>query len=288
MARFRKTYRKRGRGKWRQQKLAIGTVQKIARRVAKMQIAKQEEPLFSSNILGGRAGNNTEDTVRCVVTRSGLFEIAPGLTNLLSINNAPVQHHPQTFPYQLFVPPSGVPQTLSVQSMNRFRAGRSIHLKGLAVKGYLCLGKDMGNARVHLGIYSSEDTLVNPQGYLPELDGIQMRRDIPDTEKLNGTKAKTTITLNHRANDQEVKIPVNLYLKVDKRITYNPKQTTSTPAMDELWYEDKRYYLIIYSDTKDDILSGGIASNIPNAQLQATLDRFPTFYGRFTAYYRDS
>lgn len=284
-------YRRRGRkkkGKWRQQKLAVGTVQKIARRVAKYQIQELEEPKFSVNLLGGRPGNNTEDVVRCIITRSGLFEVAPQATGFLS-NTAqyPIQIHPITYPYDVVQGQAG--QVEKVTTGYGMRAGNTIMLKGLGLKGYLCLGKDCANARVHVGIYKSENNLTDPQSFLPELDGMQLRREIDTTEKLNGTKCKRTYTLNHRANENEVKVPINLYLPVNKRIKYGKNQPDrDSGVMSQIYFDDLRYYLIMYSDRKDTVLAGGIGNTVVNADQTQIYDSHPTFYGRWTAYYRDA
>lgn len=291
MGRYNRKWQKNGNAKrkWRQQKLAVGTVQKIARRVAKMQIEKQEEPKFAVNLVGGLAANTTSLPTRCIITKSGLYHILPGpAANLLNISNEPLQNHPMTYPFETdLTGQTGV--NLKVNTGKGYREGDTIVLKGIGLKGYMCLGKDIANARVYAGFHKAEQTIVNPQGYLPELDGMVVRREIDSTEKLNGTKESKTWTLNHRANDQEIKIPVNLYLKVQKRIRYNKNQPDKDAGvMDQIWYEDLRYYLVMYSDCPDDVLTGGIPNNIPNANMQQILDRFPTFYGRFTAYYRDS
>lgn len=283
----RKRYKKRRSGKWRQQKLAVGTVQKIARRVAKFQIAKQEEPKYTVTILGGRPANVTTDVTRCIITRSGLFEISPGAVNLQNIPQVGIQHHPITYPTN--VDTTGQAGDKKVFSGAGRREGDTIMLKGLGLKGYLCLGKSCPNARVHIGFYKSENSLTDPQNLLPELDGFQLRREIDTTEKLNGTKAGKTYTLNHRANEQEVKVPINMYLPVNKRIKYGKNQpVVSTGVMSQIYYDDLRYYLVMYSDAKDQVLTGGIATTLPNSDLQKVIDTHPTFYGRWVAYYRDA
>lgn len=265
----------------------MGTVQKIARRVAKFQIAKQEEPKYTVTILGGRPANVTTDVTRCIITRSGLFEISPGPTNLQNIPQLLIQHHPITYPTN--VDTTGQAGDKKVFSGAGRREGDTIMLKGLGLKGYLCLGKSCPNARVHVGIYKSESNLTDPQTFLPELDGFQLRREIDTTEKLNGTKCGKTYTLNHRANDQEVKVPINLYLPVNKRIKYGKNQpVVSTGVMSQIYYDDLRYYLVMYSDAKDQVLTGGISTTLPNSDLDKVLDTHPTFYGRWVAYYRDA
>lgn len=285
----RKTYRRRrkNKGKWRQQKLAVGTVQKIARRVANMQIAKKEEPKYTVAILGGRPANVMSDVTRCIVTRSGLFEISPGAQNLQNIPQNLIMHHPITYPTE--VDTQGQAGLKKVVSGAGRREGDTIILKGLGLKGYLCLGKSCPNARVHIGIYKSENNINDPQLLLPELDGFQLRREIDTTEKLNGTKCQKTYTLNHRANEQEVKIPVNMYLPVNKRIKYGKNQpVASAGVMQQIWYDDLRYLLVMYSDAKDMVLTGGIPNTLPNSDLDKVLDTHPTFYGRWVAYYRDA
>lgn len=241
-------------------------------------------------ILGGRPANSMSDVIRCIVTRSGLFEISPntgtGFLNVLP--QLPIQHHPITYPTDVnFTQPAG--QHYKVSSGAARREGDSIMLKGLGLKGYLCLGKDCANARVHVGMFKSENNIADPQALLPELDGFQLRREIDTTEKLNGTKVGKTYTLNHRSSATEVKIPVNLYLPLNKRIKYGKNQPDVDEAlMSQIWYEDLRYYIVMYSDVKDEVLTGGIPGTVPNADLLSVYNKFPTFYGRWVAYYRDA
>ena len=287
-------FRRKTSRKWRQQKLAVGTVQKIARRVAKIQIEKKEEPKYALTILGSKPGNNTEDPLRCVITKTGLYKIYPSSSgNLANVDQFNLQHHPMTYPYDVVQGQAGAVE--KVTTGYGMRAGDTISLKGIGFKGFLCLGKSCANARVHLGIYKSESDLTGqnstdrPVDLLPPLDGMVVRREIENTEKLNGTKAIKTFTLNHRADDNEVKIPVNLYLPTSRRIRYNKNQPDRDAGlMAQSQYEDLRYHFVCFSDVKDDALTGGISSTIPNSDYQATLDRFPTLYGRWTAYYRDS
>lgn len=286
MPRRRYSKKSRLKRKWRQQKVSVGTIAKIAKKVATYEIKKKEEPKFSLNILGSPPVDSASLPTRCVITKTGLYEISPNAAtgSLDSIWQQRVQHHPQTQPL-LDDQGAGGTQVLSGFGT---RVGDTVELKGIAVKGYLLLGKECENARIYMGFHSAEQQLNNPSAYLPRLDGMQLRRNIADTEKLNGTKVSKMFTLNHRAQDEEVKIPVNMYLPINKRVRYNLNQTPGTP-MNEIWYMDKRYYFVCYSDTPNgSTVQGGIAPGIPNAQLQQTLDKFPQFYGSFRAYYRDS
>lgn len=253
-----------------------------------MQIQKQEEPKFSVNLLGGRPADTTSDVVRCVITRSGLWEVNTdaGTGFLTNVNQASIQVHPITYPLDVIQGQAGVVHR--VTTGRGMRVGDTIRLKGLGLKGYLCLGKECANARVHIGIYSSENNITDPQALLPELDGFQLKREIETAEKLNPTKVRRTYTLNHRANENEVKIPVNLYLPLNKRIRYNDGQPDRDTMFSQIQFDDLRYYIVMYSDRKDSVLAGGIGPAVPNAQLAATLDSHPTFYGRWTAYYRDA
>ena len=199
------------------------------------------------------------------------------------------QHHPITYPAQTpLVGAQGA--QLKLNSGQGFRIADTINLTGIGLKGYLCLGKDCDNAQVYAGIHKAESTLTNPIEFLPPLDGMVVRRSINNAEKLNGTKATKRWSLNHRANDQEVKIPVNMYLPLNKRIRYDRNQPdTDQGTMSQSVYDDLRYYLVMYSDVPDEALpGGGVGPQVPIAQQQDVYDRFPTFYGRWTAYYRDS
>lgn len=284
-----KKWRNNNRRKWRQQKVSVGTIAKIAKKVAIKEQQKKEEPKYAINIFGAVPVDTTQDIGRCIITRGGLFEVATDVASgfLSNVNQEFLQHHPVTYPLDVVQGQAGVVEKVSAGK--GMRMADSIVMTGIGIKGYLCLGKDCPNARVHIGIYTSENNLVGRQSYLPQLDGFTLRREIATTEKLNNTKRKRTYTLNHRANEQEVKVPVNIFLKLNRRIKYASSQPDrDAGVMNQQYYQDLRYYAIIYSDIKDEVITGGIAPNIPNADLEATLDRYPTFYGRWTAYYRDS
>ncbi len=223
----------------------------------------------------------------CVVTRTGLYEVRPNsATGVLDgIDQVAIQHHPQTFPYADDAG-QGAAQVITGAAT---RAGQTIQLKGLAVKGFLVLGKNCPNARVHIGIYKAESTLNQPFSYLASLDGMELRRQIPHFEKLNKTKCGKTWTLNHRSAEDSLKVPVNLYLKIGKRVRYNEKQPAMVvqSPMDQQWYTDDRYYLVAYSDVPNADPQTGIPNNVPNLQLITELEKWPRFYGSFRAYYRD-
>lgn len=287
-------YRRKGRGKrkWRQQKLAIGTVQKIARQVAKYEIKEKEEPKFSLVLLGGTAANSASLPVRCIITKSGLYQMTPLNTGFLSnASQTSIQHHPITYPSETaLVGQQG--QRLKLDSGANYRIGDTINLTGVGLKGFLCLGKDCQNAQVYCGIHKAEQTIDTPIDFMTTLDGMEIRRQINNAEKLNGTKAVKRWSLNHRANEQEVKIPVNMYLSLNKRIRYDRNQPDRDAGnMSQDMYDDLRYYLVFYSDVPDEVLpaaGGGVGPAVPVADQQAVYDRFPTFYGRWTAYYRDA
>ena len=287
--RFRK---KRGRGKWRQQKLAVGTVQKIARQVAKFEIKEKEEPKFSLVLLGGSAANSASQPVRCIITKSGLYQMTPLNTGFLSnFTQTPIQHHPITYPSETDLQGQAGAK-LKLTSGAGYRIGDTVNLTGIGLKGFLCLGKNCPNAQVYAGFHKAEQTIDEPINFLTTLDGMEIRRQINNAEKLNGTKVRKRWSLNHRANDQEVKIPVNMYLPLNKRIRYDRNQPDRDSGnMSQDVYDDLRYYLVMYSDVPDEVLpqaGGGVGPQVPNAQQQDVYDRFPTFYGRWTAYYRDA
>ena len=296
--RYRKKFRKkRVRKKWRQQKVSVGTIAKIAKKVSNMQIRKKQEPKFSNIRLGVQATTLDGRDITCMVFRSGLYQVNQQPSGFLSsFNQLLNQNHPQTYPEQVEAAPS-----TAVRSGKETRQGDTIELTGLALQGYFLLGGGVNNATIRVSLCSAEQTLSEPVFLLPDVNGMQIRRTIENTEQLNVIRSRY-ITMNHSAGG--VRLPqdptdplVNstrrynfkMYhrFKRPQRIRYNEGQNSAFP-ISLASYMDKRYYIIFKSDIPDPSPSGGLPTNIPNSDLLPTLNQGVQFYGRWTAYYRDA
>lgn len=274
------------RRKWRQQKVAIGTIQKIAKRVANMQIEKKLEPKWSNLQLGFPNTAITGKPLRCVIFKSGVYKVGPGLppsTFLFGALMNRSMHHPQTVPLELS------PTTTAIESGAYRRQGDTIEVKGLSLKGMFIQGSECPSVTVRVSLCSAQETLPNPVALLPQLDWMTVRRSIDDTEKLNVLKT-WELNFNQTADETERRRPFSFYhrFKSGKRIRYNENQALVYPGISETSYQDTRYYLVVYSDLPDESPTGGIPSNIPNAQLQDVLARNVSFQGAFNCYYRDA
>lgn len=274
---------------WRQQKLAVNTVKKIAKAVTRLEMQKKTEPKFSINVLGQPAPTLIQENFSCVLYRSGLYLITLNgpATFLQGTNMLKLQHHPQTVPtFNLGTGLGGA----TIESGPRTRIGDTIEMTGLDVSGYITLGKTLEHATVHIGLYKADQTLVNGVvPLLPKLSGMQIRRQIDFTEVPNKIVSKT-FTINHSANSTSTRRKFQLYhrFKKSRRVKYNDGQT-SDQTINEARYMDDRYYLVMYSDRPDLQITGGIPPNqIVAADYKQYLDDNVQFIGRYTAYYRDS
>lgn len=278
-------YRRRNKKKWRQQKLAVGTVQAIAKQVTRLEMQKQTEPKFSINVLGTPSPTVHQRALRCVILKTGLYKITltPNAEYLQSNWQINLQHHPQTTPTFQIGAPAGSP----IESGPRTRIGDSIDMTGLDVSGYITLGKDLSNAAVHIGLYKADQTL-NSVTYLPKLNEMEIRRELDNTERPNKIVSRTFM-LNHGAQNTTTRRKFRLYhrFKKPRRVKYNQGQT-SDQVVNEARYQDDRYYLVMYSDVPDEVVAGGISPNQAASTYEALLDKNVSWQGRFTCYYRDS
>lgn len=251
--------------------------------MTQLELQKNSEPKFTINVLGKPAQTIIDRDRVCIIYRSGLYRIDPDIANvnLVSGNQIRLQHHPQTVPtYQIGAAAGSV-----IESGPRTRVGDTIEMTGLDICGYLTLGKGLANATVHIGLYKA-DVTVNTVPLLPRLDAMTIRRQHDFTEVPNKITSRT-FTLNHSANGTATRRKFQIYhrFKKPRRVKYNQGQT-SDQTINEARYMDDRYYLVMFSDTPDEVVGGGIGIH-PVAQLQQLLDKNITFYGRYTAYYRD-
>lgn len=288
----RKFYKKRRRRrqnkkkKWRQQKVSIGTIQKIAKTVATYQIKKKLEPKWSNLQLGFPQSAYNADPIKCLLFKSGLYKITqgPGIGGTLqSANMSRSQHHPQTVPTELS------PVTTAILSGVNRREGETIEMTGLSVKGLFIQGSECPSVTVRISLCVASETLLQPVALLPQIDFMTIRRSIDDTEKLNVIKT-WEINFNKTADTTERRRQFGFYhrFKKGRRIRYNENQALVFPGISEASYQDTRYYLVMYSDHPDEDPLGGIPTGIPNGQYETVMSRNLQFYGSFNCYYRDA
>lgn len=281
---MRRKQRKRNtKRKWRQQKVSIGTIQKIARQVSTYQIKKQAEPKWSNLQLGFPNADIQGKPITCLVFKSGLYKVSSGVPGFLQCSiMLRSQHHPQTVPLAV-AGAVGAP----IDTGPHKRIGETINMTGLALKGMFIQGSTALSQTVRISLCTAKCTLPDPRQLLPNLDFMTVRRNIDDTEKLNVVKT-WELNFNQTAATEPRRRPFSFYVKLNQRFRYNDDQSTQFPGIQETAYQDKRYYLVMYSDVPDEAPGGGIPLNIPNNQLNQVQQRNIQFYGRFTAYYRDS
>lgn len=284
------TRKSRTRKKWRQQKLSVGTVAKIAKKIANFQIQKKAEPKYSLVQIGDAAPNFGSNPNPYLLMKSGAYKLNPGPVNLNSANLNLVGFHPQTIQPQAG---GGV-----IDTSHGTRNGDTIQLKRVAFSGTLVLPSGCPNARVHIGIYSAKSTQNNPRAKLPDADFMTMRRSIDDFQELNHVVSKTWV-VNKTAGSsienpgavqnpffegQIRKINFNLtkYFK-NRRIRYDEDANNTIPIQN---FSDLRYYLVMYSDVPDPSTNGGIGQQ-PNANITRLQNNYPLVYGKWLSYYRD-
>lgn len=271
--------RKNKRSLWRQQKLAVGTVKKIAKEVANIQIRKQVEPKYSLLTLGAFGTlSQQSQPVGWLITSRGLYNTVTGAY----LNDT--TFHPYTA-LLTAEPPANVGDNQLINSAAGSRIGNSINLTGISLKGYIIYPRtiDAGTV-IRANVYHAKHDLdLNLIDYEPSLHCDEIPRELDDVNQVSKVMGKTWI-LNHRYGGADMKVPVRLYKsfgKAGKRIDYN--DIPNTPAECKLVdFKSSRYLLSMTSDVP--MPSAGMS--VPPTAGQIEL--FPQFYGQFTAYYRDA
>lgn len=255
--------------KWRQQKLSIGTIEKISKRIALHQIQKQEEPKFTLLTIGAFAA--TGPPIGNIIARDGQYN---GLTGIYLNNDYFAPHTVKTI-----VSPAN---PIEVPTGRGTRLGDSVELVGIALRGTLVYPSQMDTGcRVRMTIFKAD----GPQGknlneYQTCIDLDDNSRMINDSEEISKVKEKHWL-LNHKTGSQTSKYNVNMYVrfKKPKRIRYN--ETVVNPAACSLLdFQDTKYRLSLTSDVPPQAFVSPVPAAVRN--------QYPQFYGQWTCYYRDS
>lgn len=267
----RRRYRRNNRAKWRQQKLAVGTVQKIAKRVAIYQMQKKEEPKFTLLTIGSFPQDAAP--IGDMLTMRGRYEGTSGLY----LNND--MFHPFTVRPPVIT--TGAVQT--VDSGRGTRIGDTVNLTGIALKGTLVFPKEIDHGvRVSISIYRADSVLSQDlYKYEFDLNNETNTRMIDDSEKIHKVAQKSWL-LNHTSGSQTIKRNVSMYIKFKngKRIRYN-EDLVHAQGCSLLDFQDTRYLCSMRSDVNGPaIFSDPVNANTRNA--------YPQFYGKWVCYYRDS
>lgn len=268
MAYGKKKFRKKRYGnkkaKWREQKISVGTIQKIARRVARHEDQKNIENLYSVlNI--GTPGTLESYALSRAVTKKGLSSPTMGTKDELLF-------HPFTTKMQV---DSLLPGVTEVDSNNGTRKGNEIFLRGLAVKGTINLPAGTPACRVRISVFKCDQHFSDLYDKQTPLDGMMLRRDLETgAEKITPVIQKEFSYNPNGGNNLNREFKVNLYKKIMKKIEYNATLVDEQSCSQADFKED-RYILSIISDHNATIVPP-MPTNIPQ------------FYGMFIAYYTDA
>lgn len=277
MAYGKKKFRKKRYGnkkrKWRQQKISVGTIQKIAKAVAVAEDEKNIENLFSEHVIGLRGTVSSRPSPQ-IVSKWGLSSALTGVKE-------PLLFHPFTIKSQI----TGVGPE-DVKDGNGYRKGQEIMLKGLAVKGIITLPAGQRAGSIRVVVVRCDQHFADLYDKMPFLDRMKLRRQIGDDEY------KISYVINHTYTYGTVPFPqptfppaattlatrqikVDLYKKMNKRIEYN-KQLQDNLSCNQGDFKEDRYILSITSQ-EPHLIVGPV---VPHT--------FPEFQGQFLAYYTDA
>lgn len=287
---------------WRQQKVSINTIKKIATSISKYQDRKSQEPKYSLVPLGTIPTDFTGLPNPYIIMNSGAYKLTVGPQNINVQDLNLIAHHPQTTQP---VPVQGA----AINTSDSTRIGDTIRLTRLSCTGTIVLPQGCEDTKIHIGIYSSKSLQLNPRSKLVDANNMTSRRAIEDFQELNHVASKTFI-MRHNIGAQVqtngwtyqqlpqgfpaaefkgsfTKKAFSLQVKfkgAGKRVRYNQDSTQILAGQD---YADLRYYLVMYSDRQSLNINGGIGIQ-PVASLNKILNEYPSFYGKWTAYYRDA
>lgn len=271
-------FKKRGRrqnkkAKWRQQKLAVGTIEKIARRVANIEIDKDLEAKWAT-LMVGDGGNSDTAPLPVLVTTRGMFDAVNGVD----------------FSNSYFAPRTALQQTLTqghprpIDAGEGFRIGDEVTVKGLSFKGLLKMPAACAHAQVTVKVVRFSAPLQQqPYSYFASLKYRELRRELPNNTRASVVKS-ITLNMNHRAYSRDVTKVIDIYVPLkDKKIRYKePALLFNQLSCAIADFQDEFYMLVIFSDTTHP--AAGFQTPIP----VATANLYPHLYGRWTCYYKDS
>lgn len=266
--------RKGGKAKWRQQKIAVGTIEKIARRVANIEIDKDVENKWST-FLVGNGGDSQTQPHPLLLSTEGMFDAVAAVdysntffapnTALAQINAAGVAPKP-------------------LVSGESYRIGDEVTVRGLSFKGLLKLPALCAHAVVTIKVVKFSAPLQQaPYRYFASLKWTNIRRMLLEPHRAKVVKS-VTMNLNYRAYSRDATRVVDIYCPLkDKKIRYKDPTALLDPLSCAIAdFQDDFYMLVAFADTTHP--AGGFVA--PIAPAQANL--FPHLYGRWTCYYKDS
>lgn len=267
-------FRRNGKQKWRQQKVAIGTIEKIARRVANYEIDKDVENKYSI-VQVGHGGTSRVSPLPLLLSTEGMYDAVTAL----DMNNS--YFAPNTVPAQ--AQQAGQPRPVNTGS--GFRLGDQVTVTGIGFKGLLKLPELCAHATVTIKLLKFDAPLGRPPwAYFASLKRTGIRR-----QQLEYNRAKVmksiTVNLNHRAYSRDVTREIDMYVKCkDKKIRYKKLDDLNSrigPCV-IADFQDEFFMLVAFSDATHPLT--GFPSPIPIGQANI----FPHLYGRMVCYYQDA
>lgn len=268
----RKNRRRNKKQKWRQQKLAVGTVEKIAKRIATMQIEKDAENKWTT-LQVGLGGNSQTPPAPVLIHTEGFCDA------VLAVDYSNTFFSPNTRLAQ--VSAGGLPK--AVESGEGYRIGDEVTVKGISFKGQLKLPALCAHARVTIKVVKFKAPLQQmPYKYFASLKYTGIRRELLEPHRAQVIKS-VTYNLNHRAYDRDVTKQVDIYVDLkNKPIRYKePGQLFNPLSCAIADFQDEFYMLVMFSDAT--FPPGGFQPPIATA----TANLYPHFYGRLVTYYQD-
>lgn len=252
----------------------MGTIEKIARRVANIEIDRDVENKWTT-LTVGNGGDEFTNPVPLLLTTKGMFDSVSGIdvSNSFFAPNTALEQ----------VQAGGLPK--AVVSGESYRQGDEVTVTGLSFKGLLKLPELTSHALITIKIVKFAAPLQQlPYKYFTSLKYTGIRRDL--VEPMRATVVKSmTVNLNHRAYSRDVTRMVDMYVPLnDKKIRYKEHARLLNPLDCAIAdFQDEFYMLVAFSSASHPS-GAGFPSPIPTAQANL----FPHLHGRFVCYYKDS
>jgi len=262
----RNKYKKRRyskKSKWREQKISVGTIQKIARTIAKQEDNKNLEHLFTTHVIGVASGGVDDSPAPRLVTREGL-------SNPTNATKDVILFHPFTKKMQ-FTTGSDI-----VKSGNGYRKGDEIFVTGIGVRGYIVVPNDMMAGTIRITVFHADQHFSDLWDKQTDLDNMMLKRSLDEDEykvKVLMRKEYNFTPWGAGANVTK-RINVNMYKKINRKIHYNDG-LIDEDGCNQADFKDRRYLL-------------SIISNVPVYGTPVDLDKNVKFQGMFNCYYTDA